>query len=460
MDSRYYLKLLKIPALEPCNPQECLDFTKIAFEISRTLKIPVIVRTVTRVSHARSNVIIGDIKKSEIENKFDLSKEVNVASRIYFLDLKEDQIYNRMNKASILSEISSLNKVEDEDEINNYDLGIITSGVSYGYVKEALEFLELKAPIFKIGFINPIPTQKISEFLSKTKKVLVVEENDSFIESQILAIAQKRRYNVKIYGKYSLEELVLPLVGELNPTLVSQALIRITKIKPKVNLDNILNKEYKIIKRKAILCPGCPHRTTGYALKQAIKKFSNKTDQGVYFYQDIGCYTLLAYPPINFANVKYCMGSSIALAQGVAQTDDSLNIALIGDGTFFHSGIPALINGIHHKAPILVLILDNGWIGMTGQQPHPGSETNFYESGHLKEKVDLENFLRGMSAITNVITHNNINEDYITQLKNLIYERSIDVIENRNLNLILIKDECIQKTVKRSKSNVRIIDES
>jgi indolepyruvate ferredoxin oxidoreductase alpha subunit len=463
MDSRYYLKLLKIPAFEPSNSQECLEFTIKAFETSRALKIPVIVRTVTRVSHARSNVIIGDIKKSEIKNEFDLSKEVNVASRIYFLDLKKDQIYNRMNQASELSEASLLNKIEDENEINDYYLGIITSGVSYGYVKEALKFLELKAPIFKIGFINPIPAQKISEFLSKINNVLVVEENDPFIESQIIAIAQKRNIDIKIYGKHSFSdpnEIVLPLVGELNPTLVAQALIKITKIKPKVNLDYYLNKDYKIIKRKAILCPGCPHRTTGYALKQASNKISINTLKDVYFYQDIGCYTLLAYPPINFANVKYCMGSSIALAQGVAQTDDSLNIALIGDGTFFHSGIPALINGIHNKAPILVLILDNGWIGMTGQQSHPGSETRFYESGRLKEKVDLESILKGMGAKTSVITHRKIKQDYINKLKNLIYEKSIDVIENRNLNVILVKDECIQKVIKRSKPNVRKIKES
>jgi len=127
MDSRYYLKLLKIPALEPSNPQESLEYTKHAFEISEELKIPVILRLVTMVAHARSNVIIGEIKHSEIDEGFDLSPEVNVASRLYFLDLKRDQIYNRMNRALIMSESSSLNTVEYENVSNDFDLGIITS---------------------------------------------------------------------------------------------------------------------------------------------------------------------------------------------------------------------------------------------------------------------------------------------------------------------------------------------
>ncbi|MFX1298844.1 MAG: indolepyruvate ferredoxin oxidoreductase subunit alpha, partial [Promethearchaeota archaeon] len=157
MDSRHYLKLFKIPALEPSNPQECLEFTRRAFKISRELKLPVLIRTVTMVSHARGNVIIGEIKQSEIQEDFDLSKEVNVASRLYFLELKEDQIYNRMKQALEMSENSKLNLIINENVKNDYELGIITSGVSYSYVCETLEFLGLKAPILKIGFINPLP---------------------------------------------------------------------------------------------------------------------------------------------------------------------------------------------------------------------------------------------------------------------------------------------------------------
>ena len=398
MDSRFYLKLFKVPALEPSNPQECLDFTKEAFEISRELKIPVILRTVTRVSHARSDVIFGEMKGQEISEDFDLSKEKNVASRLYFLDLKEDQIYNRMYKALNLSEKSKLNRIENDQSFNEYKLGIITSGVSYNYTIEALEFLCLKAPILKIGFINPIPEKKVADFLKDFTQVLVVEENDPYLEIMIMAIAHKYEVNVKIHGKgpfaFLKTKSTLSHVGELNPTKIAKELIRITGIIPKINISEIQNKQYDSIRRRPILCPGCPHRTTGYALLKATKKITSLINKKIYFYQDIGCYTLLAYPPWGFANVKYCMGSSIALAQGVAHTSDSLNIALIGDGTFFHSGIPALLNGIYHKAPILVIILDNGWIGMTGQQPHPGSELNSYEEGHFKNKIELEKIFR------------------------------------------------------------------
>ena len=463
LDSRQYLKLFKIPALEPSNPQECLNYTKRAFEISRELKIPVILRTVTMVSHARSNVTIGSIKNSELEHDFDLSKEVNVASRIYFLKLKEEQIYIRMRRALELSEKSKLNKIYDQNYENKYGLGIITSGVSFSYIREALEFLGIKAPILKIGFINPLPQSLIADFLRRFKQVLIVEENDAYLETQILAIAHKNNIHVNIHGKdpfaYSRQDSSLSFVGELNPTKVALKLIKITGIKPMTDLEALNKKEYDSVKRVAVLCPGCPHRTTGYALQKAVTKIKSQSGKKVYFYQDIGCYTLLSYPPLGFANVKYCMGSSIALAQGVAHTDDSLNIAIIGDGTFFHSGIPALLNGIYNKAPILVLILDNGWIGMTGQQPHPGSDIRYYDEGQYKKNIDLEKFLEGTGARVSVIVHQDENQKkYFNRLKELLYERGKEVLEEQRLQVVLIKDECIQKYTKRRIPIIRFVN--
>jgi len=463
MDSRNYLKIFKIPALEPSNPQECLEFTKRAFQISRELKLPVILRTVTMVSHSRSNVTIGDIKQSEIEDNFDLSKEVNVASRIYFLKLKEDQIYNRMRLALELSENSSLNQIKNENEKNEQELGIITSGVSYSYVNEALEFLNLKAPVLKIGFINPLPEKLITSFLRKFKQIIVVEENDPFIETQIMAIAQKNGLELKIHGKnpfsFDIKQGILSMIGELNPTKIALAIQRITKIKPKIDLELILSKEYETVGRKSTLCPGCPHRTTGFALQKAVKKIKSKLEKEIYFYQDIGCYTLLSYPPLSFANVKYCMGSSIALAQGVAHTSDNLNIAIIGDGTFFHSGIPALLNGIYNRAPILVLILDNGWIGMTGQQPHPGSDIHHYYDGKFKDRINLENFLEGTGAnVSKIRRSERGDENYISELIELLYNRGSEVLKEKTLQVILIQDECIQKVVKRKELTKRKVD--
>ncbi len=464
MDSRYYLKLLKIPALEPSNPQECLEYTRCAFEISRELKIPVIIRLVTMIAHARSNVKIGKLIPPKLNKTFDLSSEVNVSSRLYFLDLKQDQIYNRMNRALVKSEKSSLNWIENENTANIFSLAIITSGVSYSYVIEALEFLDLKAPILKLGFINPLPERKIVAFLKRFKQVFVVEENDAYIETEVLAIAQKNGIQTKIHGKdpfsYSKESSLLNFVGELNPTKVALALIEITNLTPKINLKQIKEKKYETVRRRPVLCAGCPYATIGYALKKAVEKLESDSKKEVYFYQDIGCYTLLSFPPYSFANVKYCMGSSIALAQGVAHTDDSLNIAIIGDGTFFHSGIPALLNGIHNKTPILVLILDNGWIGMTGQQPHLGSDTRYYQEGNLKKKINLEKFLLGTGANISVIKRQkHIEGNYPDRLKDLIYEKGQIVLEKREMQVIVIEDECIQKFNQRNTLEVRYVDE-
>jgi indolepyruvate ferredoxin oxidoreductase alpha subunit len=464
MDSRYYLKIFKIPALEPSNPQECLEYTKHAFEISRKLKIPVILRVVTMVAHARSNVLFGELKHSDIRDVFDLSPELNISSRLYFLDLKQDQIYTRLKHALEISERSRLNRIENENSLNEFGLGIITSGVSYSYVLEALDQLKLNAPILKIGFINPLPERKIVSFLKRFKKVVIVEENDAYLETQVLAIAQKNAISTKIHGKdpfsYSKENALLNYVGELNPTIVAYMLTKITNPSLTTNLSRIKEKNYKTPKRRPTLCAGCPYGTIGYALGKAVEKIKSKMEKQVYFYQDIGCYTLLSFPPYSFANVKYCMGSSIALAQGVAHTDDSLNIAIIGDGTFFHSGIPALINGVHNRAPILVLILDNGWIGMTGQQPHPGSDTRYYQEGSFKNKINLEKFLNGMGANITVIKRQETNlENYPKQLFKIIFDKGLDVIEKRKLHVILIEDECIQKRSKRSSLDIRKVNE-
>ena len=464
MDSRYYLKLLKIPALEPSNPQECLEYTKCAFEISRELKIPVLIRLVTMVAHARSNVIVGKIIPPKLAKSFDLSPEVNISSRLYFLDLKQDQIYKRMNRALVKSESSSLNRIENVNTSNIFSLGIITSGVSYNYVTEALDFLDLKAPILKLGFINPLPEKKIVAFLKRFKQVFVVEENDAYIETEVLAIAQKNGVQTKIHGKdpfsYSKEHSILNYVGELNPTKVALALIKLTNLKPKINLKQIKDKKYETVRRRPVLCPGCPYGTIGYALKKAIEKLKSDLGKKIYFFQDIGCYTLLSFSPYSFANVKYCMGSSIALAQGIAHTDDNLNIAIIGDGTFFHSGIPALLNGVHNKAPILVLILDNGWIGMTGQQPHPGSDTRYYQEGSFKKKIDLEKFLQGTGANISVIKRLDRNEGkYSDKLSALIYEKGHSVLKKGDIHVIVIKDECIQKYNQRNTLEMRYVDE-
>ncbi|MHA1535697.1 MAG: thiamine pyrophosphate-dependent enzyme, partial [Promethearchaeota archaeon] len=395
---------------------------------------------------------------------FDLSPEVNVASRLYFLDLKQDQIYNRMNRALVKSEKSSLNWIENENSTNVFSLAIITSGVSYSYVIEALEFLDLKAPVLKLGFINPLPERKIVAFLKQFKQVFVVEENDAYIETEVLAIAQKNGVQTKIHGKdpfsYSKENSLLNFVGELNPIKVALALIKITNLTPKINLNQIKEKKYETVRRRPILCAGCPYGTIGYALEKAVKKLKSDSGKEIYFYQDIGCYTLLSFPPYSFANVKYCMGSSIALAQGVAHTDDSLNIAIIGDGTFFHSGIPALLNGIHNKTPILVLILDNGWIGMTGQQPHIGSDTRYYQDGNLKKKINLEKFLQGTGANISVIKRQKrIEGNYPDKLRDLIYEKGQIVLDKREMQVIVIEDECIQKFNQRNTLEVRYVDE-
>lgn len=373
-NSRAFSYLAHIPTIEPSDPQECKDFVKLGFEISEKFKIPVIIRTTTRVAHQKMPVKLGKIMKIDSVGKFIKNKKQFVTMPPRVLEMKKE-LLEKIEKIREFAEKSSINLVSQELSRGRalIELGIITSGVSYLYVMESLKELGINIPVLKLGFFYPLPEKKIKSFIRNLKKVLVVEELEPWLEKEVKILAREINPRLKIFGKN-----LLPEVGELNPDDVIRAIINLTEISRSRNFCQVPQKLPSFPKRFPQLCPGCPYWLVFGGIKKAVDQ------KQVIFGGDIGCYMLAGLPPHNIQNYLSCMGSSIGIAHGIKKATNPVKknfyngagqkiITLIGDSTFFHAGIPPLINTVFNKSNPLVIIMNNETTAMTGHQPFPGS---------------------------------------------------------------------------------------
>lgn len=336
-DSRHYAIAAKVPMLEPSDSGECLEFTKLAFDLSEEYDTPVILRTCTRVAHSQSLVELSD--RVEREPK---PYEKNPAKYVMMPGnaiRRHPVVEQRSEKLRQLAETTALNRVELGDD----SVGYICSGTCYEYLRECFP----DASILKLGLVNPLPVELIRGFAAKVKKVIVVEELDGIIESHVRACGIRVDGGKNLFG----------LCGELSQNKILEALGKTAA--PCVDFGETVPP------RPPTLCPGCPHRGTFYVLSKL----------GVMVSGDIGCYTLGALPPLGALDTTVCMGASISGLHGfnTARGGDSSkkSVAVIGDSTFMHSGVTGLINIIYNKGVSTVIILDNSITGMTGHQQNP-----------------------------------------------------------------------------------------
>lgn len=355
-DSRLYSRLGHIPMLEPSNSQEAKTMTKLAFQLAWKYKIPFLIRMTTRTCYSRSLVNYNKIIKSNTKGNFVKPKPFKMNSE-QTITLHKN-LLEKLNKIKILTESSGLNFIET----GKGNIGIITSGICYEYVKEALQKLNVALPLLKIGFIYPFPEKKVAAFLKNLKSVIIVEELDPIIEEEVKKIVMDRK-NKKIYGKNLFSE-----TNELRPEYVLLALSKLLNKKiPKELAWNTKNfNPEKVEKRTPFFCAGCPHLSTFYAVKKILGR--NKI-----FCGDIGCYTLGICKPHEMQDLIVSMGAGIGISHGIAKMTGQKPVIFIGDSTFFHAGIPALINLVYNKSNALLIILDNRFTAMTGRQPHPGT---------------------------------------------------------------------------------------
>jgi len=353
-DSRGYAYLSHIPVLEPADPQECRDFTKLGFEISEKFNMPVILRTATRAAHQRMPVEFNKVNNKPkkigefIKNPHQFS---TMPPRV--LEMKQE-LLEKLEKIKAYAEKSKINKTSKNPGSEKF--GIITAGSAYLHTLESLKELGTDAPILKINLFYPLADKNVLNFIRKMKKVLVVEEMDDYLEKEIKIIAKDNNSNLQIFGKD-----LLPKTGELNSEKICLALSKITGKKYKKNIA----KQLLLPKRTARLCEGCPY----WHVFPVVKRIA---PEGTIFGGDIGCNMIAGLAPHSMHDYLFSMGASLGISHGVKKSTNQKVISLMGDGTFFHSGIPALINTVYNKSNLLVVILDNRITAMTGHQPNPG----------------------------------------------------------------------------------------
>lgn len=312
-------------------------------------------------------------------------------------------------------------------------IGVICSGVSYLYVMEAIGELGLNLSVLKLGFTYPFPEKIVGNFIKKLQRVLVVEELESYLEEQVRAVAKDINPKLEIFGKD------LPKIGELRPEYVKEAISKISGKKSKFNFKTHQQNFQKLnlLKRFPNLCPGCPYWLVFSGIKKAAPK-------NTIFGGDIGCYMLAGCPPHNIQDWLISMGSSIGIAHGISkiqyQKSNIQNpkvISIIGDSTFFHAGIPGLINTVFNKSNPLIIILDNGTTGMTGHQPHPGvGKTG---SGEETRAIKIEDIVSAC-GVKNLKIIDPINQDeFVNTIKEFLDKKEVSVIIARHPCVFLKK---------------------
>lgn len=419
-DNRYYGKLSGLPVLEPSSVGEAKDMVGHALELSESLNEPVILRTTTRINHSTAVVELGAITPPEGKGKFEKDPfrfvTVPAVSRKLHARLLE-----KLETAGEMASASPLNFIEGDGR-----LGIICNGVSYAYVCDALSDLGVRdrMRVLRVGFSHPMPAERIRDFLRSCEKVLVVEEGEPFMEEAVKAIAQESGLTLTIRGKGVGR---LSRLYEYDPAMVRESIAAYFEIPYTAPRVPDLSDVPEIPQRPPTLCAGCSHRATFYAVKKASEGMD------AIHPSDIGCYTLGFLPPLSMGDFVICMGASTGAAGGFAKVTDQKVVSFIGDSTFFHSGIPGLINAVFNGHDLTLIILDNRTTAMTGHQPNPGVDMN---------ELNLEGY--GRISIEAVVRA--LGVEHVSVVRPYNVKKSIaairEAIEHKGVSVVISKEKC------------------
>ncbi len=420
-DNRYYAKLSGLPMIEPSSVAEAKELIPYAFDISEKLQEPVLFRTTTRINHSTGIVTLGEIRKPVTKGSFtkDPLNMVVVPAVARNLHVK---LLKNYDAARELAETSEANFITGSG-----DLGIICNGVSYNYVSDAIKDLgiEDKVRVLRMGFSHPLPPTLIKGFLKECQKVLIVEEGEPYMEEAVKAMAQEEGLVLPINGK---KEGLFTRLYEYNPVQVKQCIATYFDLDYAAPEVPDLSDVPPVPQRPPTLCAGCSHRATYLEVKKATEGMDT------IFPSDIGCYTLGLLPPLSSADFLICMGSSVGTSGGFSRVNpDKKVIAFIGDSTFFHSGIPGLINAVYNNHNFTLVILDNGTTAMTGHQPHPGVDM---------ERINMSGY--GRVSIEKVVRA--IGVEHLTTIKPYKVKKSAEAIKasinHKGVSVIISEEIC------------------
>jgi indolepyruvate ferredoxin oxidoreductase alpha subunit len=394
-DARLFARLAQIPLLEPATPQEALEMTRWAFELSEIIGNIVLLRSVSRLSHTRSNVRTGAIPDNETKPVFNTGTPFHTFPVV----VKDRARYEKLRQAAELYEASPFNRYEGPD---SPEILMVSSGCAWNYAAETIQILGLqeRAGVLKLGTTWPLPKRLIERHLRSCDRILFVEEIDSFLEDNVKSLGADLGKEIGLKEYMGRASGHIPLCGELSPSVILHVLGDLLNISWKnIGYQSKIKGLTKDVlpPREFGFCPGCPHRGSYYAIKTALA-WDNRDG---FVSGDIGCYSLGLFPT-GFSQVKsvHAMGSGLGIASGYGKLDrfgfDQPVITVVGDSTFFHAGLPGLINATFNQSDILLLILDNSATAMTGFQPHPGSGVT--AMGEPTVPADIEGICRALGA--------------------------------------------------------------
>ncbi len=365
-DNRNFGKFARVPVVEPVDSQEAKDLVGAALDISEQFDTPVLLRITTRIAHSSTPVELGERREGPpplptYPRKFEKYVMLPVNAR-----KRHPVIEERIRKLTEFAETFPFNRIEWGDR----DLGIVTCGVAYQYAKEIFP----TASVLKLGMTYPIPPRMVREFVGGVKRAIVLEELDPFVENEI-----------KLLGLWVEGKSIFSGIGEMDPRLVREQAIAAGLLPESARKTYVVPDVGSLPGRPPVLCPGCPHRGF-YVITRKLKLPING---------DIGCYTLGALPPLNSTDTCGCMGASIGVAHGADKAGSpERNIAVLGDSTFFHTGMPALLNVAYNKGKTITVVLDNRVTAMTGHQDNPGTGRTL--QGQETKEIEFEPLLRAL----------------------------------------------------------------
>ena len=385
-DTRRFASFSKVPVFDPSSAQEAYDMVREAFAFSEKYNTPVFLRPTTRVSHGYASVQVLDPSEYEVHTPQGFEKDSSrwvIFPRLSFQNHRKIEERNAA-LADVLSDYSA-NRIEPAGpNAAGIRKGIAAGGISYTYVMEAREKLSALRTL-KVSTPFPFPEKKAVEFLSGLDEVLCVEELDPVIERELVYLCGKYGLSVRILGKQTGH---IPASGENTRDSVADAVASFLGL-PRADVPGDPPPPLPV--RPPVLCAGCPHRASFYAVKQAMK--GRKT----IFCGDIGCYTLGNAMPLDMVDTCLCMGAGLGIAQGISHLEkDRACFAFVGDSTFFASALPGVVNAVYNQACFTLIVLDNSTTAMTGHQPHPGTGRTMM--GQAVDKVSIESVLRGIGV--------------------------------------------------------------
>lgn len=423
-DNLHYAYLSYTPVFEPSTPAEVYQFYMEAARVSQANRMPVILRLTTHVCHAKERVDFSSWIPKEVDDTplFDSANGPYIPLTTEVFNMKRRAL-NRLESIREYNEGSPLNTVIDN---NNKELGIITSGFPFLSVMDVLELAREKPDVLKLGMVYPLPLKKIGDFIRSHSQVKIIEELDDCLERDIKAYAFERSISSSILGKNEMEDWI----GEYTPGRVFDIL---EKTWPGLLPDRpvAIDVRVQIPARPAQLCPGCGHRSAFYAIKKALKG----TEITV---ADIGCHTLGFLPPYQVGEILMCMGASTGIGSGLSLFNDSRKVvAFLGDSTFFHAGLPGILNALFNRHRITLMIMENGTTAMTGHQDHPASGRNFNEP---TEKIPIRRLLEGF-GVEHIFEMDTYNQPELTK----IVKKALNV---DGFSVVIAKHPCMLKFIR------------